>query len=167
MESKIQIKIKKVHPDAVIPTQAFKTDAGYDLVAIDDGKNVVINDLNGHCLYIEYDTGLQLEIPTGYHVEIYPRSSISKTHLFLANSLGLIDNDYRGNLKLRFRLIPNSELFNKFWREKQNDGEIYKKGDAIGQLVIKKTNYAEFIEVDELSTSERGTGGFGSSNKSS
>lgn len=137
------IKIKKLHKDAVIPTQAKNGDAGFDLTAIDDG----INDCEGR--YIEYDTGIAIQPPEGYHTEIFPRSSISKYGLFLANSIGLVDNGYRNSIKLRFKKLAK--------------GNEYVKGDKIGQLVIRKTENIEFIEVDELSETERGDGGFGSS----
>jgi dUTP pyrophosphatase len=158
--NKINIKIKKVHPDAVTPKQGFETDSGYDLVAIDDGV-ATTSSTTSDIVFVEYDTGVQIELPEGYHTEIYPRSSISKTHLLLANSIGLIDNSYRGNLKLRFRLLK-IDSNEKWWKEKQLKGEVYKKGDKIGQLVIKKTIYADFEEVTELNTSDRSESGFGS-----
>lgn len=158
--NKLNVKIKKVHVDAIIPKQGHETDAGYDLVAIDDGKPYT-SDKTSELLFVEYDTGIQLELPENYHAEIYPRSSVSKTHLLLANSIGLIDNSYRGNIKLRFRILPIKSHSN-WWKEKQNDGEVYKKGDKIGQLVIRKTDYINFEEVDLLSDTERGSSGFGS-----
>lgn len=142
----VTIKFKKLHPDAVIPTQATSTDAGYDLVAIDDGK---IDEGNN---YIQYRTGIAIEPPVGYHTEIFPRSSISKTNLVLANSIGLVDEGYRGELLFRFKQITI-------------DKPSYKKGDKIGQLVVRKTIRAAFEEVQELGSSDRGTGGFGSSGK--
>lgn len=144
---KLLIKIKKTHPDAVIPQQANAMDAGYDLVAIDNG----VVDPDGR--FIEYDTGIAVEPPVGFHVEIYPRSSISKFDLMLANSVGIVDVGYRASLKMRFRMTaPNAA-----------HAKIYKKGDKIGQLKIEKTIYGSFVEVSELSDTERGMGGFGSS----
>lgn len=148
------IKVKKLHPDAVIPSQATPTDAGFDLVATDDG--VVKEGMPVHGdLYIEYGTGISIEPPEGYHVEVFPRSSISKTHLILANSIGLIDEGYRGEIKLRFRYISHSSFSTA-------PTLAYKKGDKIGQIVIRKTESMPFVEVDDLSDSERGGGGFGS-----
>lgn len=144
-----KIKVKKMHPDAQLPKQANSSDAGYDLVAIDDG--VYSNK------YIEYDTGLSIEPPEGYHTEIYPRSSISKYDLILANGIGLVDYSYRGNIKLRFKFTGSGTDDSLKLR--------YKKGDKIGQLVIRKTEHLEFIEVNDLSETERGTGGFGSTDK--
>lgn len=160
--NKLKVKIKKVDKDAVIPKQGHSTDSGYDLIAVDNGK-VYFSDLES-ILFIEYDTGIQLELPENYHAEIYPRSSISKTHLFLANSIGLIDNSYRGNIKLRFRMCPvKSE--NILWKEKLNSDEVYKKGDKIGQLIIRKTDYIEFEEVSSLSKTNRDSNGFGSTGR--
>lgn len=147
MNEKLKIKVKKTHPDAVIPTQALKTDAGYDLVAVADAT-LIKSEFMYIPLYAEYDTGIAVEPPTGYHVEVYPRSSISKTGLILANGIGLIDSDYRGTIKLRFKVA--------------NASSPYRKGDKIGQLVIKKTIHADFEEVKELSDTNRGSGGFGS-----
>lgn len=153
MPTDIEIKFKKHHKDAVKPKHAFESDAGYDLVAIDNGivtehYTSTANEDND-ILYIEYDTGISIEPPKGYHVEIYPRSSISKTGLMLANSIGLIDYQYRGTLRCRFKVINPKH-------------PRYKKGDKIAQLVVKKTTYATFTEVDELNDTDRGSDGFGS-----
>lgn len=136
--------VKKLNPEAVIPSSAHETDAGYDLVAIDDGKWTDT--------YVEYDTGLSIQPEKGYHVEIFPRSSISKTDLVLANGVGLIDESYRGPILLRFK-CTNPQMFTR---------KSYKKGDKIGQLVIRATERALFKEVDELVETKRGSGGFGS-----
>lgn len=194
MEGYKNIFVKKLDKDAVIPKKANDTDAGFDIVAIDDGTPVF--DENGILLYIEYRTGLSVEPPMGYHLEAFPRSSISKYNLLLANSIGLIDNGYRGEVKLRFRIIKesnNAELpkleykDDKFYyigyfdiggfqcglskddvlnliTERNFCGyNIYKKGDKIAQLVIRKDeiNFV-MIEVDELKETKRGSGGFGS-----
>ena len=159
----IDIKIKKLHVDAVIPKQGHSSDAGYDLVAISDPKVVFEDDFEKaikYLNYIEYDTGLSVQPPEGYHTEIYPRSSISKMGLVLANSIGLIDRSYTGSLIIRFKPIMTITsqmvpLFTKF----------YKKGDKLAQLVIKKTEYANFVEVDNLEDTVRGDGGFGSTDK--
>jgi len=159
------IKVKRLHEDAFLPSQNEDTDAGYDIVAIDAGRvefMEVENDTSGHLLiqYIEYRTGLSIEPPPGYHVEIFPRSSISKYDLALANSIGLVDEGYRGELLVRFKYIqprhPNKIVRNV-------DIKKYRKGDKIAQLVIRKTQRANFLFADELSISARGGGGFGSS----
>lgn len=156
-----QIRVKKLHPDAVLPAAATKTDAGYDLVAIDDGE---VTDT-----YVQYKTGIAIEPPKGYHTEIFPRSSVTKTDLVLANSVGLVDNAYRGEILVRFKIIGPRVREEKakvgdrdvYYRE-QLDPVRYKKGDRIAQLVVRKTNHLEFVWADELSETQRGTGGFGS-----
>lgn len=157
----MNIKIKKLVPEAVIPTYAKPGDAGMDLVATSIDNNS--DD------YIEYGTGLAIEIPEGYVGLIFPRSSNSKKDLVLCNSVGVIDSGYRGEIKLRYKRIinPSSEKFT------MNYGFFsglslyltinhYEIGDKIGQIVILPIPMVKFIEVDELSQSERGEGGFGS-----
>ena len=163
MENKVKIKIKKLHPNAVIPKYAHIGDAGVDLVATE--VNVV------ECTTpIEYDElgyasvektigtiyevkfGFAIEFPKGYVARIYPRSSIYKTGLVLANSSGTIDWPYRGELMAKFySIIPT--------------GQEYKVGDRCAQLILEKIPEMEFEEVEELSETDRGSGGFGSTGK--
>lgn len=140
------IKIKKLVEQAVIPSYSKEGDAGLDLTAV----SVNTTD-NGDYGFIEYDTGLAVEIPEGYVGLVYPRSSISKTGLILANSIGVIDSNYRGSIKCRFKAIPNSTIYNV--------------GDRIAQLIIQPIPNIEFEVVDELSDTTRGDDGFGSSGK--
>lgn len=140
------IKIKKLVEQAVIPSYSKEGDAGLDLTAV----SVNTTD-NGDYGFIEYDTGLAVEIPEGYVGLVYPRSSISKTGLILANSVGVIDSNYRGSVKCRFKAIPNSTIYNV--------------GDRIAQLIIQPIPNIEFEVVDELSDTTRGDDGFGSSGK--
>ena len=142
----MKLKVKKLVPEAVLPKKANESDAGYDLVAINDGT------ITGK--YIEYNIGLSIEVPEGYHTEIYPRSSVSKYDLVLANSIGVIDHGYRGPLICRFKIITKDNFVNP---------TVYKKGDKIAQLLVKKTEHFEIEEVQDLSETERGEGGFGSS----
>lgn len=158
----MEIKVKKLHEDAVIPFQATPTDAGYDIVAIDDGEIAVekIQSPYSACItcenimYIQYRTGIAIEPPPGYHTEIFPRSSISKKSLILANSIGLIDEGYRNEILIRFKMTSRTDI-------PDPSHNVYKKGDKIAQIVIRKTERANFIEVDNLSETER-KGGFGS-----
>ena len=145
-------KVKKLHEDAQLPSQATDTDAGFDLIAIDDGE--FKRDEDNNLLYIQYKTGISIQPPEGYHTEIFPRSSVTKTHLMLANSIGLVDEGYRGEILVRFNVVPSGLRPSNIKR--------YSKGDKIAQLVIRKTEKAEFVLVDELDDSERGEGGFGS-----
>lgn len=155
----MEIKIKKLDPKAIIPKYAKQGDAAMDLVAISfrveettivekdpDGGGELVNE--GVFKFFEYGTGLAIEIPEGYVGLIFPRSSISNFGLSLANSVGVIDSGYRGEIKLRFYdpvySIP------------------YEIGDKVGQIMIVPYPQIEFKEVEELSSTSRNTGGFGS-----
>ena len=142
----MNIKIKKLHENAVIPSYGKEGDCGLDLTAI----SVSTTD-KGKFGYIEYDTGLSVEIPEGYVGLVYPRSSLSNTGLILANHVGVIDQNYRGSIKCRFKAIPNTD--------------IYSVGDRIAQLIIQPCPKIEFEVVGELSDTTRGDLGFGSSGK--
>lgn len=154
------IAVKKLSPEAVMPQRATETDAGFDLVAIDDGTV----DAEG---FIQYRTGLSIEPEAGYHTEIWPRSSISKYDIVLANSVGLVDNGYRGELLVRFKPVLrfNQDKTGTVFAIIPVPVKKYKKGDKIAQLVVSETVNASFIESNELSTTSRGIGGFGSTDK--
>lgn len=137
----MKVRIKKMHEAGVIPAYAKPGDAGMDLVAVSE----TWNDDNS---MVTYGTGLAVEIPEGYVGLLFPRSSISKTNLELSNSVGVIDSGYRGEIMFKFRY--NSE------------GMVYDVGDRVGQLIILPYPSIEFEEVQELSGTERGEGGFGS-----
>ena len=138
----VDVKIRKVHPDAVLPKRAHPTDAGMDVTAI---SMEMTED------YIEYDTGLQFQLPAGYVMLIFPRSSNSKKDLLLCNSVGVLDAGYTGNLKFRFKLTTEG------YTEK-----IYNPGDKIGQIVILPYPEINFIETEKFDETDRGSGGFGS-----
>lgn len=142
----MKINIKRLSQEAVIPKYSKEGDAGLDITAIAQ-----------HFKYrnqIEYDTGIALEVPEGYVGLIYPRSSIFKYDLTLSNSVGVIDSNYRGEIKFIFNLTKNLM-----------SAKIYKIGDRIGQIIIVPYPKIELIEVDELSKTNRGENGFGSSGK--
>ena len=141
----MQIKIKKLHNNAVIPKYAKAGDAGLDLVATE-----IIND---EAFQITYGTGLAMEIPEGYVGLVYPRSSIRKYNIFLTNSVGVIDSGYRGEIQATF------------YKTRGVASQKYEVGDKIAQIIIVPYPSIQFIETDELSETERGTGGFGSSGK--
>lgn len=134
----MKVKFKKLHPNAVVPKYAKEGDAGLDLVAtsikLDPG-------------FTEYGIGLAMEVPKGHVGLIFPRSSISAKDQQLANSVGVIDSGYRGEVKLRF--VDRGPL-------------SYDVGDKIAQLIIIPIPTVEIEEVDVLSSSDRGEGGFGS-----
>ena len=140
----MKIKIKKLHDDAVVPSYAKVGDAGMDLTCVDFKTSET---------YVEYDTGLAMEIPDGHVGFLFPRSSVSKTNLVLANCVGVVDSGYRGPVKLRFKEI-NGPI-----------GGRYKIGDRVGQIVIMPVPSFEFEEVSELTETSRGEGGFGSTGK--
>lgn len=141
----MKVKIKKLHQDAVIPVYAKPGDAGLDLTAISESWNEDNS-------MVTYDTGLAVEIPEGHVGLLFPRSSVSKTTLNLANSVGVIDSGYRGSIMLKFRYLE--------------EGDVYDVGDRVGQLLILPYPAIEFEEVEELSSTERGEGGFGSTGRS-
>lgn len=142
----LEVKIKKVLPNAQLPVQATTGAAAYDVFA---ATETIRNEKTGPI--VEYDTGIAVEIPPGYYIDARPRSGITtKTTLMLGNGAGIIDSDYRGTIKFQFRQI--NPVF----------GVKYKVGDRIGQLIFKKYENVKFVEVEELSETERGQGGMGS-----
>jgi dUTP pyrophosphatase len=141
----MKVKIKKIHPDAVIPSYAKTGDAGMDLVA-----TTIISE---EVFQITYGLGIALEIPEGFVGLVFPRSSIRKTDLSLTNCVGVIDSGYRGELQATFR------------KERGVASRKYEVGDRVLQLMIIPHPTIEFNEVNELSNTERGEGGFGSTGK--
>ncbi|NJO64362.1 MAG: dUTP diphosphatase [Richelia sp. RM2_1_2] len=136
----MKVKIKKVLPNAVIPSYAKPGDAGLDLTACD-----ILYD--GTTNTTKVDFGIALEIPDGYVGLIFSRSSIYKKGTTLSNSVGVIDSQYRGSIQARFIGLIQFE-----------------EGERAAQLIIMPYTQVEFAEVDELSETERGEGGFGSTN---
>lgn len=148
----MKVKIKKLHKDATIPVYSKEGDAGLDLTAINISKDNVGN--------ITYHTGLAIEIPEGYVGLLFPRSSICKKQQFLTNGVGVIDSSYRGEIMAKFKPVMGTydtilDLF---------ESNEYQVGDRIVQMIILPYPQIEFEEVEELSSSERGHGGFGSTN---
>jgi dUTP pyrophosphatase len=141
----MKVKIKKIHPDAVIPSYAKTGDAGMDLVA-----TTIISE---EVFQITYGLGIALEIPEGFVGLVFPRSSIRKTDLSLTNCVGVIDSGYRGELQATFR------------KERGVASRKYEVGDRAVQIMIIPHPTIEFNEVNELSNTERGDGGFGSTGK--
>lgn len=153
----MKINIKKIVKEAVIPSYAKEGDAGLDLVA-----TTRLYDEDNNC--ISYGTGIAIEIPKGFVGLIFPRSSIFKKSLILSNSVGVIDSGYRGELIVKYK--EKECITGKF---KSNNGQNsryyplhYNVGDKIAQLIIIPYPTIEFIEKEELSTSERDGSGFGS-----
>lgn len=142
----MKVKVKRLVAHADIPAYSREGDAGLDLVATDVNHDREYD-------FVEYGTGIAVEIPAGHVGLLFPRSSISKTPHQLANSVGVIDSNYRGEIKLRFKT--------KEGREHQE----YYVGDKIGQLIIVPYPKVVLEEVEELKDTNRGTAGFGSSGK--
>lgn len=138
----MNIKIKKLHPNAKIPSYAKTGDGAVDLTAVS-------KEYNAHTNNLEFDIGLAFEIPEGHVGLIFPRSSICKTQLTLRNSVGVIDSGYRGSVKA---------VFDAGYRPAKN----YEVGDRICQMIVIPYEAMTFTEVEELSNSERGTGSYGS-----
>ncbi|MFA5047638.1 MAG: dUTP diphosphatase [Patescibacteria group bacterium] len=138
----MKIKVKKLIPEAVLPKYAKIGDAGMDIYAT--SKNETEK-------FVEYGTGLSFELPSGFMMLVYPRSSVSNMDLNMANSVGVLDAGYRGELKIRFR---------------KNGPTDYNVGDRIAQIIIMPFPEIDFEETEDLSTSERGANGFGSTGNS-
>jgi len=158
-----EVKVKRLHPDAVIPKKAHANDAGFDLVAVEDtiiepGETALIK------------TGLAFELPPGYEMQIRPRSGVTlKTKLRV--QLGTVDSNYRGEVGVIVDNISNDTWSNASRRidnsyddstRNKTGGYIIRKGDRICQAVIQRLPDVELIEVEALGDSERGEGGFGS-----
>ena len=148
----MKVRIKKLNEGAIVPSYSKQGDAGMDLTAINISKDNVGN--------ITYHTGLAIEIPEGYVGLLFPRSSICKKQQFLTNGVGVIDSSYRGEIMAKFKPVMGSyetilDLF---------ESNEYEVGDRVVQLIIMPYPEIEFEEVEELSSSERGYGGFGSTN---
>lgn len=137
----MKVKIKRLHKDAVIPSYAKAGDAGLDLVA----TSIISFDKE----QVTYGTGIAIEIPEGHVGLIFPRSSIRKYEQYLSNSVGVIDSGYRGEIQATFN--------SRYYADVK-----YKVGDKIAQLLIMPYPSIEFEETNELSSTERGDGGFGS-----
>ena len=136
-----EVKFKKLCVEAIMPTKAHSSDAGADLTATskkwDDEKQCWI-----------YGTGIATEIPEGYVGLVFPRSSIRKYGLALANSIGVIDSGYRGEIMCSFKPTGTCPTYNV--------------GDKVAQMIIMPYPIVNYVEVTELSDSERGEGGHGS-----
>ena len=151
----MKVKIKKMYSDSILPTKAHSDDAGFDLYAhsksYDDDGNVV------------YGSGVAMEIPQGYVGLVFPRSSNAKKDLLLSNSVGVIDSGFRGEISFKFK--PSNVIEKPDLAYIPESISKYEICDRIGQIIIMPYPEIEFVEVDELSDTERGTGGYGSTGK--
>jgi dUTP pyrophosphatase len=141
----IELPVRRLRDDAILPTQAYAGDAGLDLAACDrhevgPGERAVIS------------TGLAVEIPEGYGGFVLPRSGLAARHgITLLNAPGLIDAGYRGEVQVVFHNTDRSETF------------VVEPGMRIAQLVVLEVPGLRLVEREELAASERGERGFGSS----
>ena len=141
----LRVRFKKTVPEATAPTKAHHTDAGFDLTCVS-----VEEDRRHNC--VSYGTGIAVEIPNGYVGLVFPRSSVYKEDIDLSNCVGVIDSGYRGEISAKYRIL-------------QPHIHRYTVGDRIGQLIIMPYPTVEWVESDELSDSDRGTGGYGSTGR--
>ena len=136
------IKVKKLHPNAVIPSYSKPGDAGMDLTITSQISNTTFD--------VSYGFGIAMEIPNGYVGLVFPRSSVRNQDLLLTNCVGVIDSGYRGELQATFKKTNGL------------DSTKYNVGDRGAQIIILPYPQVFMVESDELSDTERGTGGFGS-----
>lgn len=141
------LKYKKVHPEAVGPSFSRDGDAGLDLTA------QRIAEYDNRSDTYSYHTGIAVEIPEKHVGILVPRSSVTQYDLTLANNIGIIDSNYRGEIIVKMRVVaPNT-----------GEPRIYRAGDRVAQLVIIPIPPVFLSEVRELSQTDRGQQGFGSS----
>ena len=167
----LSTKVKKISDKAVVPSRAHETDSGWDLTVIG------IDKIKGDTIF--FKTGLQIKPPAGHYFEVYPRSSISPLPFMLANSVGIIDESYRGELIVAIRVL-HSSMGTSSERDTYPSGMvnaldarpasitevanlILGKKPKIAQMILRKRLDTGFEEVEELDDTERGSGGFGSS----
>jgi dUTP pyrophosphatase len=152
----VQVKVKKLAANAVVPRYAKPGDAGLDLTATSvkrEGSKVI------------YGTGLAFEIPVGYVGLVFPRSSIHKSDLRLTNCVGVIDSGYRGEVMAVFDDKAYAPVRTDNGNQIAAVGKGFGVGDRIAQMIILPYPSVELVKVDELSDTERGEGGFGSSGR--
>lgn len=141
----IDVAVRRLRPDARLPEQAYEGDAGFDLAACEEavlapGERAVV------------PTGVAVEIPDGYAGFVQPRSGLAARHgIGIVNAPGLIDSGYRGEIRV---VLINTDREEPF---------VVQPGMRIAQLVVAPVASARLVEVEELTTSDRGTRGFGSS----
>lgn len=145
-------KYKKLHPDAIEPQYSLSGDGCLDLWAVSREEDNMGN--------IVFGTGIAMEIPEGCVGLLFPRSSVTKTQFVLGNSVGVIDSNYRGEIQLKFTRVRSSK--GKDSRNKLPVCNFYRPGSKIGQILIIPRPQVVLLESEELSDTNRGEGGFGS-----
>lgn len=155
----MKIGFKKVHPDAVIPTYAHLGDAGMDVYAVED----VSLSLYRPTLV---QTGLVADIPDGYEIQVRPRSGLALKGVTVVNGPGTVDSSYRGTIGVILMFVNNVYVDSPDGTGvvRKSRFEIH-KGDRIAQFVVAPVTRCEPVEVHEVSETERGAGGFGSTGR--
>jgi dUTP pyrophosphatase len=167
------IKIKvKLDDGASLPTRAHDTDVGYDVkalhvtvIGINDEERTISDEDDIYALYeeditptkVKIDTGVHVKPEPGYWVELVPNSRLAKTPFMYANSVGIIDPDYTGSMRVILNIIDTFGFYNGIMN--------FLPGKTVGQLIIRERLSADFEQVDELEDTVRGDGGFGSTEK--
>ena len=141
----VMVKVKKLDPNAVVPSYSKVGDAGMDLTITTEIENTSFS--------VSYGFGIAMEIPKGFVGLVFPRSSVRNQELVLSNCVGVIDSGYRGELQATFKKTNGL------------DSLKYKVGERGAQIIILPYPQVFMTEVPELSDSERGEGGFGSTGK--
>ena len=169
-----------------LPKKGTDRAAGFDVVVTSDPEiigEIYDNGAYKRIDYIQYKTNLKVAVQKervfsnfgytdlDYDILAFPRSSVSKYNLTLANSIGLIDADYRGEVLLRFKYNWQPEDYrirtDNLLEGRVNVDKLYKKGDKVCQLKVTKVENVKFELVDELDSTNRGDGGFGSTDNKS
>lgn len=150
---KLEIKFKRLTETAKMPTKAHHSDAGFDLYA----DSIRLEEDGVRSRYV-YHTGIAMEIPSGHVGLIYARSSICKINAIMTNFVGVVDSGYRGDILLTFKHYGGTYV--PFRSEAP-----YEIGERIGQIIIVPYPMISFVETKELSKSDRGDNGHGSSGK--
>lgn len=151
----MKIGFKKIHPDAVIPKYAHEGDVGMDVYSVED---VVLN-LHEPTIV---KTGLIADIPTGYEIQVRPRSGLAVKGVTVWNSPGTIDSGYRGEIGVILIACKGNGVLDFPMMIPLARSFKINKGDRIAQLVVAPVTKCEPVEVKDVSDTERGDGGFGS-----
>lgn len=145
----MELKIKRLNDKAIMPIRAHKNDAGLDLTAVD----ITLEPNDAGQTVVVYHSGLAIEIPEGYVGYLFPRSSIAKKSMFMTNCVGVIDAGYRGEVTAKMHITTNGAP------------ALYQIGERFVQLIVMPIPEVTVTEVTELSKTERGEGGYGSSDE--